>query len=74
MHPAVEGFLVGFALAAVLVGSEYLLLRKAAREHAEHFKSKLEFDDTQRRRIVSLARFCVFIPPAFAAAFWLMFS
>jgi hypothetical protein len=58
----------------VLVGSEWLLLRKAARERAEQFKSKLEFDDTQRRRIASLARFCVFIPPAFAAAFWLIFS
>jgi hypothetical protein len=74
MHPALEGLLVGFGLAAVLVGSEWLLLRKAARERAEQFKSKLEFDDTQRRRIASLARFCVFIPPAFAAAFWLIFS
>jgi hypothetical protein len=74
MHPALEGLLVGFGLAALLVGSEWLLLRKAARERAEQFKSKLEFDDTQRRRIASLARFCVFIPPAFAAAFWLIFS
>jgi hypothetical protein len=73
MHPALEGLLVGFGLAALLVGSEWLLLRKAARERAEQFKSKLEFDDTQRRRIASLARFCVFIPPAFAAAFWLIF-
>lgn len=74
MHPAVEGLLVGFALAAVLVVSEYLLLRKAAAERAEKFKSKVEFDDTQRRRIASLTRFCVFIPPAFAVAFWLIFA
>lgn len=74
MHSALEGLLVGFGLAAVLVGSEYLLLRKAAAERAAQFKSKLQFDDTQRRRIASLARFCAFIPPAFAAAFWLMFS
>ncbi len=74
MQSALEGLLVGFGVAAVLLGSEYLLLRKYAAERAAQFKLKPEFDDTQRRRIVSLARFCVFIPPAFAAAFWLIFS
>jgi len=72
MHPALEGFVVGLALAAVLLGSEYLVLRKASRERAEQFKKKMEFDDTQRRRLVSLARFTLLIPPAFAAAFWLI--
>jgi hypothetical protein len=72
MHPALEGLLVGLAIAVVLVGAEFLLLRKAAAERAERFKTRIEFDDTQRRRIASLARFCVFIPPAFAIAFWLL--
>jgi hypothetical protein len=72
MHPALEGLLVGFALAAVLLAAEYLLQRKAARERAEQLKTKFELDDSQRRRIASLARFCVFIPPAFAVAFWLL--
>jgi hypothetical protein len=74
MHPALEGLLVGLALAAVLLGAEYLVLRRAAAEHAERFKTKIVFDDMQSRRIKSLARFCLFIPPAFAAAFWLIFS
>ncbi len=74
MHPAVEGLIVGFALAVLLVGSEYLLLRRASAERAAKFKTKPKFDDTQRRRIASLSRFCLFVPPAFAVAFWLMFS
>jgi len=72
MHPAVEGFIIGLALAVVLVGAEYMLQRKAARERSEQFKVKLELDDTQRRRINSLMRFCLFVPPAFAVAYWLV--
>jgi len=72
MHPAVEGFIIGLALAVLLVGAEYLLQRKAARERSEQFKVKLELDDTQRRRINSLMRFCLFVPPAFAVAYWLV--
>ena len=72
MHPALEGLLVGFAIAGVLLGAEYLLQRKSARERSEQFKTKFELDDSQRRRLSSLARFCVFIPPGFAVAFWLL--
>jgi hypothetical protein len=54
------------------VAAEYLLQRKAAKERSEQFKTKLALDDTQRRRINSLLRFSVFIPPAFALAFWLV--
>jgi hypothetical protein len=73
MHPALEGLIVGFALATVLVGAEYLLLRRESVERAERYKKKMELDDTQRRRLRSLVRFCIFIPVGFAAAFWLMF-
>jgi len=72
MHPAVEGFIVGLGLAVLLGGAEYLLQRKAARERSEQFKVKLELDETQRRRINSLMRFCLFVPPAFAVAYWLV--
>lgn len=74
MHPALEGFILGLALAIVLMGAEYLLQRKEARERSERLKTKLVLDDTQQRRLKSLSRFCLFIPPAFAVAFWLLFS
>lgn len=73
MHPAIEGLIIGAVLAAVLLGAEYLLQRKEAVERAQRLKRAVELDGDQRRRIATMARFCFFIPPAFAAAWWLMF-
>jgi hypothetical protein len=74
MHAALEGLLVGAALAALLVGAEYYLQRKEAVERAQRLKRAVELDQDQRRRISTIVRFAIFIPPAFAAAWWLMFS
>ena len=73
MHPALEGLIVGAALAAILLGAEYYLQRKEAVERAKRLKRAVELDGDQRRRIANMARFAIFIPPAFAAAWWLMF-
>jgi hypothetical protein len=73
MHPALEGLIIGGVLAAVLLGAEYLLQRKEAVERAQRLKRAVALDSDQRRRISAMARFCVFIPPAFAVAWWLMF-
>jgi hypothetical protein len=74
MHPALEGLLVGAALAALLVGAEFYLQRKIAVERAQQLKRAAELDADQRKRISSIARFCVFMPPAFALFFWLIFG
>jgi hypothetical protein len=74
MHPALEGLIIGAVLAVVLLGAEYVLQRKEAVDRAQRLKRAAELDDDQRRRISTMARFCVFIPPAFAVAWWLMFS
>lgn len=74
MHAALEGLLIGAALAAVLVAAEYYLQRKEAVERAQRLKRSAELDTDQRRRIATMARFAIFIPPAFAAAWWLMFN
>jgi len=74
MHPALEGLLIGAALAVVLLFAEYYLQRKQAVERAQRLKCAVELDIDQRRRIATMARFSVFIPPAFAAAWWLMFG
>jgi len=73
MHPALEGLIIGAILAGVLLGAEYWLQRKEAVERARRLKRPAALDDDQRRRISSMARFCIFIPPAFAVAWWLMF-
>jgi len=73
MHPALEGLLIGAGLAAVLLAAEYYLQRKIALERAAQFKRAVELDADQRKRISSMARFCVFLPPVFALFFWIIF-
>lgn len=74
MHVAVQGALTGLGIALFLVATEYLLLRRAANERAEKLKRKVEFDQTARGRVLSMARFSLFLPPAFALAFWLIWG
>jgi hypothetical protein len=74
MQAALEGLIIGAILAAVLLGAEYYLQRKEAVDRAQRLKRAVELDADQRRRISTMARFCIFIPPAFAVAWWLMFS
>jgi hypothetical protein len=73
MHPALEGLIIGAILAAVLLAAEYWLQRKEAIDRAQRLKRAVALDEDQRRRISTMARFCIFIPPAFALAWWLMF-
>ena len=74
MHPSLEGLIIGTILAGVLLGAEYWLQRKEAIDRAQRLKRAVALDDDQRRRISTMARFCIFIPPAFAAAWWLIFG
>lgn len=73
MPPALEGLLYGAGLAVLLLFAEYWLQRRIAVARAQEKKRAVELEPEQRRRIASMARFCIFIPPAFAAAFWLIF-
>ena len=61
-------------MAAILVFAEYYLQRKEAIERAQRLKRAVELDQDQRRRISTILRFAILLPPAFAAAWWLMFS
>jgi hypothetical protein len=74
MNPAVQGALWGLGIGAFLVLVEYLMLSKGVRERAERYKRKPEFDVTERRRISSVTRFAVLLPPAFAFGFWLIWG
>ena len=74
MHPAIQGALVGLAVGAFLVITEYLLLRKDVKERADKLKRVAQFDQTERRRMNSMFRFSLFLPFAFALAFWLIWD
>lgn len=74
MNMALMGALIGAGVALFLLVAEYLSVRKEAGERARRKNQKLELDDAERRRMASNARFCLFIPPAFAAFFWLLWG
>jgi hypothetical protein len=72
MHPAMNGFLVGLGIAAFLVIIEYIMVKKAVEERASLRHQAPEFEPADRARIRGVVNFCLFVPPAFAAAFWLL--
>ena len=74
MNMTVMGALVGAGVALFLFVAEYASVRSGARERAERKHQKYALEDAERRRIASNARFCLCIPPAFAAFFWLVWG
>lgn len=73
LHPALLGALIGLALAAFFIFSEYALLSKAAGERAKRQGRKQgEFTGIERERMKSIVRFAVFLPPAIALGCWIV--
>ncbi len=73
MHPALKGALVGLGIAVALFVFDYLQLRQRAAERAKKaHKTVVEFDQTDKGRIIALFRFVIFLPPGFALLFWMM--
>ena len=73
MHPALLGALIGLALAAFFVLSEYSLLSKAAGERAKRQGRKQgEFTAIERERMKSIVRFAIFLPPGLALGCWIV--
>ena len=72
MNIIVTGALFGTGLACSLVALEYVLLRRSSAERARKTHGKDVFDGSERSRMASLVRFCILLPAAFAAAFWLL--
>ena len=72
MNIIVTGALVGTGVACSLVALEYVLLRRNSAERARKTRRKHAFDGAERSRMAALVRFCILIPPAFAALFWLV--
>ena len=71
MHVALQGGLIGLAIAVALVVFEYYALKKQVEERARLHHRKPEFEQMERARINAVLRFSFFIPPAGALFFWL---
>jgi hypothetical protein len=81
MNMTLTGALVGTAVALALLAGEYFALR--ARAVARARQARLTYrtknrtphlSRTERERFAAIARFCAFVPPAFAGAFWLFWG
>ena len=70
MNIILTGTLVGTGVALSLIALEYMLLRRSSAERARKTHKTDVFDGAERSRMGSLARFCFWIPPAFAILFW----
>ena len=74
MHIALKGLLVGLGIGLLLIALEYFFVKKAVEERAVAKHQKPVFDPTDRERIKSIANFALFLPPAFAVGFWLVWG
>lgn len=75
MQELLRGGLIGLGIAAAMFGFDYMMIRRGAAERAEKQHRKVpELDETDRKRIRSLGRFCLVLPFAFAFAFWVIWG
>ena len=73
MHIAIQGALTGAGIAVVLFLIDYLLSRSIVAD-----KTALRRDATmarnEKKRMASLMRYCLLLPPVFAFAFWMVWG
>jgi hypothetical protein len=74
MEEAIRGAVLGGVIGAVLVGLEYMMLSKQAKERAEKLHRKPQLDEVARLRIATMARFAFVLPIMFGAGFWLIWG
>ncbi len=73
MNIAVTGALVGLAAAVLLFVFDYMMIKRGAAERAKrNHKTEVTLDHIEKGRIAALLRFCLFLPPVLAFAFWVI--
>jgi hypothetical protein len=74
VHIALQGALIGLAVALVVFVIDYLLSRSLVKENAKQRVARPELVGNEKRRVAALARFCILLPPIFALAFWIIWG
>jgi len=72
MHAALQGGLIGLAIAAFLVVFEYMSTKKLVEERAAAKHQKPEWEPSDRSRVRAVVNYAIFVPPGLAAIFWLL--
>ena len=70
----VEGALVGLGIGAAMVFFEWYFLRKTMLERAEKYKKAPAFEDQEKRRIATMARFVPILTIGFAIGYWFIWG
>ena len=71
MRDAITGALVGVGIGVFLFIFDYMAIKKTAAERAKrNHQTLVTLDSTEKKRIGSLLRFCLVLPPVLAFAFW----
>ncbi|HTQ77076.1 MAG TPA: hypothetical protein VMI15_03555 [Burkholderiales bacterium] len=74
MNIWLKGFLIGLAGGTFLFVVDYLLLKSVVSRRAKSVGKKPEFDQNERRHVITMARFCAMLPLAGAVAAWWLFG
>ncbi|MGH8690268.1 MAG: hypothetical protein ACREUS_04485 [Burkholderiales bacterium] len=72
MHSALQGGLIGLAIAAFLVVFEYMSVKKNVEERAAAKHQKPEWEPSDRSRVRAVVNYAIFVPFGLALIFWLL--
>ena len=74
MHPALQGLLIGAALAVVLIVFEYSAINREIAERSKKMAKKVDWDSNQRSRMSGMIKFGLVMPIGGAIAGWWIFT
>jgi hypothetical protein len=70
MNIMLKGFLIGGALALVLVSFEYMAIKREIAERSKRLAKKVDWDSNQVSRMRGMITFGIALPIAFAIGAW----
>ena len=70
MYIALQGLLVGAALAAVLIFFEYMAITREVAARSKRMAKKVDWDSSQHSRMRGMMSFGMVIPIGFAVGAW----
>jgi hypothetical protein len=74
IHALLSGGVVGAGAGVLLFFIEYLLMLGAAKSRVKRAGQPVKLNDIEKRRLGAVGRFCLLLPFAFAAGFWVIWS
>ena len=74
MNVILQGFLIGAAVAVILVFFEYTAILREVAERSKRVAKKVEWDSNQKTRMRNIVTFGLALPIGFAIGAWWIFA